>query len=919
MDKYAGVQNPQLYQQLLEEEERKKRARAAQNKTSSTNFYNAMRTIGGEQPRPQQTTSPPLTKEQIKNATELMGKTQSTNLYSNTYNKVHGIEYTKAPAPNLDDNEVDFTSMFRDASQSVGDEAKAKADTAGTPDTALDYERTWVSTGAGTGYFIKKPVVKLVKDDNEITESGLTAKELEEYKKLLADSGMLFEPGMEINDEGSYEKEVLELDPFQQIVIQERQEHKEEGEKLYDDNKETIEATTSTVDDTYETYTDSGLGNEVMEYETAVSIYYGRADESVLAGLTAEQRYAYESWAQLAQVHDMVDAYIRSYGERGMFTRDYLEQLNQKMDSIIKYDRNFWEQMGYGASEILAGIISVGEAALRFTFAVGYGMFSAGASLFGADDAADDWKKRGEGWLAESWSQDFREGAQKLFHADARDMKYGQYSFMFGQMLPGVVLAVATGGGGAGAMLGATSGGYGSYAVFGAMATAGYSAQAAYKDGASFEQALTFGAVAGILDLGATAAFGGLNRKYGIDTRGISEKIAGRICKSELGQYFAKQAISAAIEQPMDTVVMAMQPAIKRMTYDPDAKLYSAKQIAEATTFGFIEKGVRNVAYSLPELGDILVRARSLDDTSIQIPEHLKAQIDDNFSTALAKAQAGEAATTGAAEATGDAAVGQMAANTQADTGRPYGFDFDPADPVARAVQMGMEAQNAAGEAGFTAANNPNKQGGTAFDGDLADVNLGAQRASGSAGASKSGGEGDFQEAKGTSPVDDVGSNSQEAAAFAKVLEQNVGDTAQAQTGNYRQQETQPGAENNKTKPQAFDTRNGNDASPQNELPTTVAQLKHIFADRPGHIPDTPENRAIIQEVCNDPSCYLGTDRFGAKWYARLNEDGTQTWVKCFNDRISDAGKNIVPRDMNPKTGLNNEPPSYRKDKSYDD
>ena len=79
------------------------------------------------------------------------------------------------------------------------------------------------------------------------------------------------------------------------------------------------------------------------------------------------------------------------------------------------------------------------------------------------------------------------------------------------------------------------------------------------------------------------------------------------------------------------------------------------------------------------------------------------------------------------------------------------------------------------------------------------------------------------------------------------------------------------------------------------------------------------KERAIIQEVCNDPSCYLGTDRFGAKWYARLNEDGTQTWVKCFNDRISDAGKNVVPRDMNPKTGLNNEPPSYRKDKSYDD
>lgn len=44
--------------------------------------------------------------------------------------------------------------------------------------------------------------------------------------------------------------------------------------------------------------------------------------------------------------------------------------------------------------------------------------------------------------------------------------------------------------------------------------------------------------------------------------------------------------------------------------------------------------------------------------------------------------------------------------------------------------------------------------------------------------------------------MDGVGSNSQEAAAFAKVLEQNVGDTAQAQAGNYRRQETTPGVEN---------------------------------------------------------------------------------------------------------------------------
>ncbi len=915
MDRYAGVQNPQLYQQILEEE-RKKRAREA---SGSSLLHDAARTLssGAAQPSPAQEWTP----QQRQAADELMGKTSSTNLYSNLQSKLRGRDYgtsVQAPKPGItidtSNGKLDLSTMLGGVGYVMADYAKTgvpKAVTLKAPDpkTIKGYRQTWVDEGAGKGYFAKTPIYETEEEDwEDIRQNAPSEAELEWYKKAYEDSGMLFEPGMELGEKGVFREEALALDPFQKIVIQERQQHQEEGEAFYDDNKASIEQTTSAIDDIYESYSDSGLGNEVLDYETAVSIYYGRADDSVLDGLSQEQQYAFAAWAELAQVHDMVDSYIRAYGERGIFTREYLDQLNQKMNGIVKYDRDFWEQMGYQASEILAGIISVGEAALRFTAAVGYGLFSAGASLVGSEYWADDWKKRGEGWLSESWSRDFREQMQAELNADSKDMKMGQYSFMLGQLLPGVVIAASTGGAGVGSMLGATSSGYGSYAVFGALATAGYSAQAAIAEGARFDQALTYGALAGLLDLGAAAAFGGVGRKMGVDTRDISQRIAGRVCKSELGEYFARQFISAALEQPMDTLAMSIQPALKRMTYDPDAKPYSAKQIADATLLGFFEKGLRNVAFSLPELGEILGRTQDLGDTSVKVPEHIKKKIDADFEETIAKAQAGETPDTGAAEATPEAAVAQMVANTQADTGKPAGFE--PTDPLARVLAAGIEAEALARDAALPTGGQASQRG-AAQPGSLETEFSFAPGKQAAPPAQAQGGEGGFREAKGTDAVDNVGSNSPEAAAFTKALDLETNDAAKPQTGNYQRQETAPGAENNNTQ-NSFggEPRTDNDVPLNNKLPTNVAQLKHIFSDRPGHLPDTPENQKLIESVTNDRANYIGYDARGCYWFSCLTEDGSQIWVRCRNGKIDNAGINSPDqiRPWNPKTGFYNNP-----------
>lgn len=86
-------------------------------------------------------------------------------------------------------------------------------------------------------------------------------------------------------------------------------------------------------------------------------------------------------------------------------------------------------------------------------------------------------------------------------------------------------------------------------------------------------------------------------------------------------------------------------------------------------------------------------------------------------------------------------------------------------------------------------------------------------------------------------------------------------------------------------------------------------RVKHIFREAPGHLPDTPANRSLLQELAADASASLGTDRFGNTWFARVNPDGTQLWVQVRNGEVINGGLNLVPRNYNPQTGMSAPPP----------
>ena len=73
-------------------------------------------------------------------------------------------------------------------------------------------------------------------------------------------------------------------------------------------------------------------------------------------------------------------------------------------------------------------------------------------------------------------------------------------------------------------------------------------------------------------------------------------------------------------------------------------------------------------------------------------------------------------------------------------------------------------------------------------------------------------------------------------------------------------------------------------------------------------IPDTPENRKLLQDLANDARYHAGKDTHGNDWHFKTLEDGSQIWTSSRDGIIQEGGLNNPPRPWNDRTGLNNDP-----------
>ena len=56
--------------------------------------------------------------------------------------------------------------------------------------------------------------------------------------------------------------------------------------------------------------------------------------------------------------------------------------------------------------------------------------------------------------------------------------------------------------------------------------------------------------------------------------------------------------------------------------------------------------------------------------------------------------------------------------------------------------------------------------------------------------------------------------------------------------------------------------------------------------------------------TANNKDRYRGKDKYGNDWNIRLNDDGTQDWVRSQHQVINEGGRNIEPRPWDDETGL---------------
>ena len=89
-----------------------------------------------------------------------------------------------------------------------------------------------------------------------------------------------------------------------------------------------------------------------------------------------------------------------------------------------------------------------------------------------------------------------------------------------------------------------------------------------------------------------------------------------------------------------------------------------------------------------------------------------------------------------------------------------------------------------------------------------------------------------------------------------------------------------------------------------NRFPSDDSQIKHLFRKKQNHVPDTPENRELFLRVCNDENNYLGTDRYGKRWYTQELSNGKQVWVCTREGIIQNCGINEIPHSWNAGEGL---------------
>lgn len=282
--------------------------------------------------------------------------------------------------------------------------------------------------------------------------------------------------------------------------------------------------------------------------------------------------------------------------KRGQMVDSVLDQRYRADYENAPFTWKAGQNLGYVTNRAAAGLLGAVEglgdagatmlADSRYRFLPSVGLVQGISGLLGEGDTL---KETAEYALSHSPTNDYRRSIEERYTPGAIARGVGELADTVTNMAPSIAANVLLPGAGLPLM---------------AAQAGGSAAQDAYQNGATLEQAATYGTASGALEAGTEMLFGGL---AGLG-RGVLDSSVGSVVNqaiNRLGGTKAGQVMSGLAQNSLvraladsagegveEVISTALSPYLERAIYDPDAENATAEELIQSTLLGAAAGGV---------------------------------------------------------------------------------------------------------------------------------------------------------------------------------------------------------------------------------------------------------------------------------------------------------------------------------------
>lgn len=282
--------------------------------------------------------------------------------------------------------------------------------------------------------------------------------------------------------------------------------------------------------------------------------------------------------------------------KRGQMVDSVLDQRYRADYKNAPFTWKAGQNLGYVTNRAAAGLLGAAEglgdagatmlADSRYRFLPSVGLVQGISGLLGEGDTL---KETAEYALSHSPANDYRRSIEERYTPGAIARGVGELADTVTNMAPSIAANIVLPGSGLPLM---------------AAQAGGSAAQDAYQNGATLEQAATYGTASGALEAGTEMLFGGL---AGLG-RGVLDSSVGSVVNqaiNRLGGTKAGQVMSGLAQNSLvraladsagegveEVISTALSPYLERAIYDPDAENATAEELVQSALLGAAAGGV---------------------------------------------------------------------------------------------------------------------------------------------------------------------------------------------------------------------------------------------------------------------------------------------------------------------------------------